>query len=66
MNIQILLIFFKKNLSTELFKYFNINKYIINLELDKQPPYKWIYNLLSITLKIFNIYIKTNLANNFI
>ena len=39
---------------------------MIGLEEGKQPPYGPIYNLGPVELKILKIYIKTNLANNFI
>lgn len=57
---------FIKKLIAKLSKHFNINKYEINLKVDKQLPYGPIYNLKPIELKIFKIYIKTNLANGFI
>lgn len=57
---------FSKKSSVELFTYSNINKYLIDLEPDKQPPYKPIYNLEFIELKIFKTYNKINLANSFI
>ena len=41
------------------------NKYAIELEKSKQPPYKPIYSLKPVELKTFKTYIKTNLANGF-
>ena len=57
---------FLKKLVAKLLKYLRINKYAINLELDKQLPQKLIYNLKLVKLEILKTYIKTNLANNFI
>ena len=57
---------FQKKLITELFKYLNINKYNINLKIDKKLCYKLIYNLCLIKLKIFKITIKINLTNSLI
>lgn len=57
---------FSKKLTTELFKKLEINKYMINLESDKQLFYELIYSLKSIELEIFKTYIKNNLANDFI
>ena len=42
------------------------NKYAIQLEQGKQPPYGSLYSLGLIELKTLKIYIKTNLANGFI
>lgn len=58
--------FFSKKLVKKLSKYLNINKYSINLEFDKQLPYKLIYSLKLVELKTLKIYIYTNLANSFI
>lgn len=44
----------------------NINKYIIDLESDKQLPYKPVYNLSPVMLENSKIYITTNLTNRFI
>ena len=41
-------------------------KYIIDLKKNKQPLYKPTYSLEYIELETIKIYIKTNLANNFI
>lgn len=57
---------FSKKLVKMLSKYFNINKYAINLKLDKQLLYKLIYNLKLIELEISKIYIKFDLVNEFI
>lgn len=57
---------FSKKLVVELIKYSDINKYLINLELGKQPFYRPIYSSMPIELKIFKTYIKTNIANSFI
>ena len=43
-----------------------INKYIIELEEDKQSLFRSIYNLGLVELKTLKIYIKTNLTNGFI
>ena len=43
-----------------------VNHYIIELEKSKQPLFGPIYNLESIKLEALKIYIKTNLANDFI
>lgn len=58
--------FFLKKMAIKLFKYFDINKYIIDLELSKQLSYKLIYSLRQVELKIFKTCIKVNLANGFI
>lgn len=58
-------IFSKKSVA-ELFKCSNNKKYVIDLELDKQPFYGPIYSPGLIELEILKIYIKTNLANSFI
>lgn len=55
-----------KKLVAKLFKYFNINKYIINLELGKYLFYELIYSLKLVKSNIFKIYININLINNFI
>lgn len=57
---------FLKKLVIKLFKHFIINKYLINLELSQQPLYRFIYNLKQPVFKNLKIYIKINLANNFI
>lgn len=44
---------FSKKLAIKLFWHYHINKHIINLEPKKQPPYRLIYNLRIIKLKIF-------------
>ena len=43
-----------------------VNEHVIKLEEGKQPPYKPIYNLEPVELEIFETYIETNLANDFI
>ena len=43
-----------------------MNKYIIELDENKQPLFGLIYSLKSIKLEILKIYIKTNLINSFI
>ena len=58
-------IFFKKSVKA-LFKYIKINKHIIKLKNNKQPFYRLIYSFGLIGLESPKIYIKTNLANNFI
>lgn len=57
--------FFKKS-AIILFNFLDINKYIIDMKPSKQPLDRSIYSLDTIKLKIFRIYIKTNLANRFI
>lgn len=57
---------FSKKLVAILFKYFDIIKYIIDLELDQQTLFKLIYSLKLVELKIFKTCIKTNLVNKFI
>ena len=44
----------------------NLNKHAINLEGDKQPPYRPIYNLEPVELKTLKTYIKTHLKTGFI
>ena len=55
-----------KQLIVEFLEYSYINKYIINLEEDKQLFYKPIYSFKPIKLEIFKTYINSNRANNFI
>lgn len=43
-----------------------MNKHAIDLELGQQPPYRTIYSLGPVELKILKIYIETKLANRFI
>ena len=43
-----------------------MNEYVIELEKDKQPPFRPIYSLEPVELEILKIYIKINLANSFI
>ena len=43
-----------------------VNKHVIELERNKEPPYRPIYNLRPAELKSLKIYIETNLANAFI
>ena len=57
---------FSKKSPKVLSKYIGINEHAIKLEEDKQPPYKPIYSLGPVELKILKTYIKTNLANRFI
>lgn len=57
---------FPKKSAIKLSKHFNINKYLIDLELGKQPLYGLIYNLRLVKLKILKNYLKTNLVNGFI
>ena len=51
---------------TELSEHSNINDITIKLKKSKQPLFRLIYNLGSVELEILKIYIKTNLANDFI
>lgn len=50
----------------KLSKHTNINDHAIDLVKSQQPSYRSIYSLGSIELEILKIYIKINLANNFI
>lgn len=47
-------------------KYSNINKYLIDLEPDKQLFYKSIYSLGPVKLETLKTYFKINLTNGFI
>ena len=58
-------IFLAKNIA-ELSKYIKMNNYDIKLQKSKQPIFGPIYSLRLIKLEMLKIYIKTNLANNFI
>ena len=58
-------IFLKKSANV-LSEQIGANKHKIKLKKGKQPPYKAIYSLAPVELKIFKIYIKINLTNNFI
>lgn len=49
---------FLKDLVIELFKYSDINKHVIDLELGKQLLYEPIYSLKPVEFKTFKIYIK--------
>ena len=57
---------FSPKLILKLFEYIGINDYAIKLIDEQQPLYKPIYSLGPVKLKILKIYIKINLANNFI
>lgn len=57
---------FSKNFAAVLPNCLNINKYIINLEPDRQLPYRPIYRLSPVKLETLKTYIKANLANRFI
>ena len=57
---------FLKKLVNVLLKQTRANKYIIKLEQGKQPLYWPIYNLKPIAFETVKIYVKTNLANDFI
>lgn len=57
---------FSKKFVVILPDHFNINKYIIDLEPDKQLSYKPVYNLGLVKLKNSKTYIKANLTNRFI
>lgn len=58
-------VFFKKFVA-KLPKHFDIKKYLINLELNKQPIYVPIYSPKPVKLKILKTYIKTKFINSFI
>lgn len=55
-----------KKSAVELYEHSDINEHAINLESDKQPPYRPIYNLEPVELKTLKTYIETNLINGFI
>lgn len=55
-----------KKLLVELFKSSIINRYLIHLELGKQPLYWPIYSLRAVKLEILNTNIKPDLINSFI
>ena len=57
---------FLKKLVIKLYKYLDINKYIIGPKIEKQLSYKLIYSLTPIELETFKTYIKKNLVNSFI
>ena len=57
---------FSAEYTTEFSKNTGINEHAIELEEDKQPPFRSIYSLGLVELEILKIYIKTNLANSFI
>lgn len=57
---------FSSKLAIKLSKYTEINNYIIKLLDDGQLPYGCIYSLEPMDLETLKIYIKNNLANNFI
>lgn len=57
---------FSKKSAVKLFKYFNINKYRIDLKFYKQSLYKPIHILGIIKLKILKKYFEINLSNGFI
>ena len=57
---------FLKELAKVMPEPIDINGHAIELEENKQPSYKSIYNLGQVELKTLKIYIETNLANGFI
>lgn len=57
---------FLKKLVAEPPKYFDINKTLIDLNINKKSPYKLIYSLAPLKLKTFNTYIEINPTNGFI
>lgn len=57
---------FSKQSGARLSKRFNNNKYLNNQELGTQLLYRPNYNLGLLDPEMVNIYIKTNLANDFI
>lgn len=57
---------FSKKSATELPKCSNINKYVIDLEPSKSPPYSPTWSLELMKPKTVKIYIMTNMANSFI
>ena len=59
------IVFLMKNIAKPL-ENTRINEYAIKLKEDKQPSFKFIYNLELIEIETLKSYIKTNLANSFI
>ena len=57
---------FSEDSATVLWEQTGVNEYAIELEKSKQPPYKLIYSLGPVELKILKTYIEINLANGFI
>ena len=57
---------FSPDLASKLPKYTGINDHAIKLVDNQQPPYRPIYRLRPVELKMLKAYIKTNLANGFI
>ena len=57
---------FSEKLTAVLLKHIEINTLAINLKELKQPPYRPIYSLDLLELETLKIYIKTNMASNFI
>lgn len=57
---------FLKKLATKISKRSDTNKHLINLEINKQLPYRPTYSLEPVKLEILKTYIKINLANCFI
>lgn len=53
-------------MAIELPENININKYVIMLIRDKQPPYRPIYALSLVKLEVLKAYIKTYLKIGFI
>ena len=58
-------VFLAENVA-ELSEHTGINDHVIELEKDKQPPFRPIYSLGPVGLEILKTYIETNLANGFI
>lgn len=59
-------VFFLKKSATKFFKRYDINKHLMNLELDEQLFYGPICSLKPVELETLKIYIRTNLAKSFI
>ncbi len=57
---------FSPRLTAKLSKYMSINNHAIELVDDQQPLYGSIYNLDPVKLETLKVYIKNNLANEFI
>ena len=57
---------FSEELAAMLLEYIKINTNTIDLEKNKQPPYRPIYSLGPVKLETLKTYIETNLANSFI
>ena len=66
MNIRILVRFFFEEKALILLEMTELNQYVIKLQEAQQPPYKPIYSLELVKLKMLKTYIEINLANGYI